>query len=114
MVVDVLSNYVPRRLEAARTRRQEAVARAREKHLQLRGELDGLQTVTLTDAARVAAALAAVENVRTMVSHLNTADVHRRAIQDPADEPASVLLERIRAEKATGPNGHVMRVKKGR
>jgi len=38
----------------------------------------------------------------------------RRVLQDPSDEPASALLERIRAERAAAPAKAKARTKRGR
>ena len=51
--------------------------------------------------ASVAASLTRAERLRQAV--LRKAFAGELVPQDPADEPASVLLERIRAERATAP-----------
>ncbi len=61
------------------------------------------QQLSLIDALR-----AAVESAQRRSAVLRRAILERTfrgelAPQDPADEPASVLLERIRAERATAP-----------
>ena len=74
-------------LKEALVARKDAVGRAQQQHTALINQLESYRTVTLTDAAKVASALAQIETMQTAVRYLQYADGVRDRIQK-ADDPS--------------------------
>jgi type I restriction enzyme, S subunit len=70
---------------------------------ELRNQIDRIMTVVDAQEAEISAALERAGTLRQSV--LKKAFTGQLVAQDPNDEPASVMLERIKAEKATPAKG---------